>query len=307
MSIKTFFLLIPGLLISISGLHGQVIDTLDFETPDTAIVINPNQTNNSWQIGQPTKAYFDSAYSGQRAILTDTLNPYPANDTSSFTLFFDIYGGRPTVSFYHRMHSDLGNDGGYVELSLDQGQSWIMLNDTTYRMILNQLMYGLEVWNFYTSTDSISKGAIGFSGTDSGWVNTQVIFPCMAIKTAWALQLRFTFISDSIPDNLDGWMIDQIIIDNSGDCSDLREYSTLPQLTAYPNPVSGNSVVIETGDHYPEYNVAVINSQGNDVRKLKSEGGAALRVNTEGLSPGLYLMLVESRGKAIGIAKALIK
>ena len=72
-----------------------------------------NYHHNIWQIGTPTKTIFNSVYSMPRAIVTDTLNPYLANDTSVFIV--KIPGRRfPTpfpvndVGFYYKLHIDSG-------------------------------------------------------------------------------------------------------------------------------------------------------------------------------------------------------
>lgn len=281
------------------------LEIIDFSAATSRINIDTSQPN-SWQIGIPSKATFDSAYAGSRAILTDTLNPYPVNDSSVFTLDFEIYGGQPMVSFDHRMQSAAGRDGGYVELSLDQGSSWLLLNDTTYRMFLPNTIYGLEVWNLYTTNDSLYKGPIGFSGSDSGWIHTQIYFPCMAIKTSWPMKLRFTFVSDSLADNLDGWMLDYFVIDNTGICSGIEEFSSLPKLKAFPVPTSG-IVRIKAPEFYPRYESQILNNVGQLVMTLEHPGGTNLDINAETLESGIYHVLLTSEGKPVGAAQILVR
>ena len=48
-------------------------DTLNFEEPCNYLFIHPSNTNH-WQIGTPSKAIFDTAYSKPYAIITDTIN-----------------------------------------------------------------------------------------------------------------------------------------------------------------------------------------------------------------------------------------
>src|SRR5690606_28661361 len=43
-------------------------------------------TGSIWQIGPPQKSVFDSAATNPNVIVTDTINTYPINDTSSFTV-----------------------------------------------------------------------------------------------------------------------------------------------------------------------------------------------------------------------------
>jgi hypothetical protein len=75
-----FFMVVSGL----PGLFAQYsYDSVTFEVQVNTIVIN-NPGHSTWQIGTPQKNYFNAAYQGTRAILTDSLDVYPPNDTSSF-------------------------------------------------------------------------------------------------------------------------------------------------------------------------------------------------------------------------------
>ena len=42
--------------------------------------------HNIWQIGAPHKTVFSAAYTAPNVIITDTVNHYPVNDTSVFTI-----------------------------------------------------------------------------------------------------------------------------------------------------------------------------------------------------------------------------
>ena len=48
--------------------------------------IDSGNVNNIWQIGKPQKSVFNAAHSAPNALLTDTVNHYPVNDTSSVTM-----------------------------------------------------------------------------------------------------------------------------------------------------------------------------------------------------------------------------
>ncbi len=239
--------------------------------------------------------------------MTDTSLPYPPNSHSSFTLGFDLFGYQPSVSFFHRMNSTSGKDGAFVELSLDQGNSWILLHDTIGFYPLPSSIYGLEVYNLYKDSDSLTNGLIGHSGNDTGWVQTVIQFPCFAIKTFWWTQLRFTFISDSIAERKDGWIIDQIVIDNSGGCSDIKEFHNTPSLVSYPNPVAGSTVVVEAGEYFPEFELHIINGHGALVRVQRSGAGKKVSVDVTDLRPGLHTILLRSKDQAIGFTRILIR
>src|SRR4051812_30284690 len=116
-------LLIVGLVIlALTNVNGQ--DTIrgcswlqqayprlvDMNTRDTVtkyFYIDSLQTNNIWQLGKPSKPVFDSAYSKPLALVTDTLHPYPINNTSSFIVIDNTddcnFAG---VDFWHRFNTD---------------------------------------------------------------------------------------------------------------------------------------------------------------------------------------------------------
>src|SRR5687767_10238215 len=107
-------------------------DTVSFETPTTSIVID-TVGGNLWQIGKPQKAFFDTAHSGINAILTDTLNDYPSNDTSSFIyIITDPYTLTclTCMEFSHKYDMDSPGDKGLIDASYNGGASWIAVKDT---------------------------------------------------------------------------------------------------------------------------------------------------------------------------------
>ena len=81
-------------------------------------------TNNIWQIGVPQKTLFNQANSQPNVIITDTINNYGTNDTSSFTVRYNTYNCPYAFGKYY-VDSDSLNDFGIIEISIDSGQTWI--------------------------------------------------------------------------------------------------------------------------------------------------------------------------------------
>lgn len=115
--------------------HAQYnYDSITFESPTSKIIIEPTD-NNIWQIGTPQKSFFNAAHDGAKAIVTDTLNTYPPNNTSSF-----IYVIRnpytqtcyTSKGFWHQYDMDTLTDKGIIEAAYDGGSSWVMVTDTSY-------------------------------------------------------------------------------------------------------------------------------------------------------------------------------
>ena len=94
------------------------------------ILSNPN---NLWQIGKPQKAVFNSSHSSPNAIITDSINTYPPNDTSLFIarkLAFSGFEYHYVAALYgnYFVNSDTLNDFGIIEFSPDNGTTWIDLS-----------------------------------------------------------------------------------------------------------------------------------------------------------------------------------
>lgn len=182
--------------------------------------IDTTQLNNVWQIGTPAKTVFNSAHSSPLALLTDTMNTYPTNNTSSFS--FTIYSDDLTyIYFWHQINTDSLNDGGVVEYSTDGGTTWYNIINSSYTLM-----------NFYSGSTTISSNSnkSGFTGT-SGWTQSTII--CNALNF---VQFRFTFTSDNINTNKDGWMIDDIELNCIG--TGINEISANSQFHIFPNPTS---------------------------------------------------------------------
>ncbi len=288
------------------------VDTIDFESFSTHIEIDTS-SQNIWQIGTPSKWVFDTAYAGTKAILTDTLNPYPTNNRSSFTLGFDIYGGRPRISFQYRINSSFGRDGGYVELSQDGGQSWRLLTDTSGNPNFYQYYgpYGLYTTGFYSASDTLFDGTPGFSGSvDSAWRQAEVIFPCYAIKKPHQHLLRFTFISDSVTGTnvFDGWMIDNIVVDNSGFCSSLAEDEVLPRISATPNPIS-DAAWLDLGNlNLVGGHLEIYDQQGRLIHRENGLEGNRVYLQRHSIPAGFYQAIIkDAPGRPVALSRLVFK
>ena len=109
-------------LILIITTAGKAQITINFETPDSLLQIDTANVNNVWQIGAPTKTFFDSAYSAPNAIVTDTFNFYSDTNHSVFTLkvydpSWGFFGPSIEVGYRHKFDTDSLQDGGYIEVS----------------------------------------------------------------------------------------------------------------------------------------------------------------------------------------------
>ncbi len=173
------------------------------------IASNPN---NIWQIGPPQKTVLNNSYSFPNVIITDTVNTYPVNDTSSFTIESAAIQSSSSVNwsnfilnFKYYVASDTLVDFGIIEFSPDNGTTWIdLINDPSYSSYLE--------W-----VHNITGGiAPTLTGSSNGWMEASVdmrdLGVLLDIQPGTTFIWRFSFISDGIENNQEGLMYDNISI-----------------------------------------------------------------------------------------------
>ncbi|MFH2142412.1 MAG: hypothetical protein ABIJ97_08325 [Bacteroidota bacterium] len=219
------------LLLNLSFLncHSQCSEWcyLDLNDPSCLSIDTSSIPDNIWQIGYIQKPYMDSTYSGL-VIITDTINPYPINNYSKFTLHFiagyDVMCGVMMLQGDYYVQTDSTNDYGNIEISLDNGFSWLDLKE-----------------------DSLSSSFIWFSeqpvltGNSHGWKYFDVMLSNLSsisnIQLDDMVLFRFTFRSDSISENLGGIMYDHLIMHGFVEgISDIHFKSIRSKI--FPNPIS---------------------------------------------------------------------
>ena len=213
MLMRIKLLLLFGLIFFARASHAQNYLTQYFDGADTsaqnAIMIELDTSSaNVWQIGKPQKIIFDSAATFPNVIVTDTLNNYPVNTTSSFQYQVSTNLAGPAgilaLQWKQKLDFDRDRDGGMIEFSTDNGLTWINAFNSPY------------VYNFYgydqSNADTLITGEYAFSGTDTTWRD---IWLCFDISwVSWmgdTITVRYTMLSDSIDNQKEGWMIDNMM------------------------------------------------------------------------------------------------
>jgi len=205
------------------------------------IAIDPDSSN-VWQIGTPQKIIFESASTMPNAIVTDTINFYPSNDTSSFIAKVYLNGnnwGIFALQWKQKLDMDTSFDGGIIEYSVDTGNTWINVFNNPY------------VYNFYgydtLNADTLSGGEFAFSGTDSTWKDIWLCFDLSWLSQFYqwndTVLFRFTLLSDSVDNSKEGWMIDNML-SHITFVHTINETASDNYLNVYPNPAS-NIVTIQ--------------------------------------------------------------
>lgn len=205
-----------------------IINFEDSTMFDRIVVDTLENPSNIWQIGQPSKENFNSAYSGPNAMITDTLNSYPINDTSSFIIkhyragSWGVSNYELTLQFWFKFDSDSINDYGTVEASFDNGLTWINL------LIEDSIHY----------LNWIEQKPV-LTGKSNEWQHFALDLVHLSYEYVYndtTLFYRFTFISDSIQTNKDGWMLDNFKFTDYWEGINKIEDDHL--ISVFPNPVN---------------------------------------------------------------------
>lgn len=268
------------------GVH--LIDSCSFELTCINLKIDTSNIHNIWQIGRPQKPYFDSAYGGPIAILTDTVNSYQISDSSTFIIRVP-YDLVILVSFKHKFQSDTLTDGGYVDASYDNGSSWfnVSSNPNLWNVPIGDFFGDFNKENLYSDNDDLINGEPGFSGFSNGWITTKMewIFqhPLRLSSPLDSFSLRFHFISDTIQTNKDGWLIDDIVIYKVNLGGGVSENDNHKNIDVSPNPSNGKFSVKSSEKMEV---VEIYNLIGESV--LKSDQLPDLDLSNQ--PPGIYFM-----------------
>ena len=265
-----------------------------------------SSASNIWQVGAPQKTFFGTSYSAPYAIMTDTVNSYPVNNSSTFSVFIDscMYGFIPNaeIEFWHKYETDSGKDGGYVEFSLDSGRTWINVIDAMSYGIMD-----MSSDHFYTETDTIRGGIPAFTGTQSTWEYSRIylgwIYAVMPTyhpgteRGAWAFTnkvgFRFHFASDSIQTNKAGWIIDNITYNIHDIGGGIAEKQKAFDLKFFPNPVQDQAILqVVDGGRNDRYTIRVYNATGQLILQEAIGKGGRYELNRNGMSNGIYLYSV---------------
>jgi hypothetical protein len=252
---------------------GNAQHNFDFNDRDTGnyFIIDTNQTNNIWKIGTPSKIVFNSANSAPLAILTDTFNTYPINNTSSFS--FTLYTNDLTIiNISHRINADSLNDGGVIEYSLNGGNTWNSIFDSTF--------FTSNSTSSNINAISSNSNKIGFTGT-SDWMQFNI-----GGHSLNNVKFRFTFTSDNLNTNKDGWMIDDISINCIG--TGLNNISNEAPIHIFPSP-SSDIITIQLNSSRKLLSTVVTNIAGEMVLNTDK-----MILDVSKLSKGIYFVKVST-------------
>jgi hypothetical protein len=278
-------------------------DYITFEEPYEFLSVDTTE-NNIWVIGEANTAWL-YAFAGSNAIFTGNSGSYPPNNKSSFTLVLsganiDHYPYSVYIEFQHRMDTDDGRDGGYIEVSHDGGESWTNLIEDRVSCI------NPGEWpehKIYSEEDTLYNGEAGFSGSKD-WESVLFGWEECLVKDGNlqgdSLLLKFVFISDDHETNQHGWIIDHIRLFSMQLLGEVQE-DIASKLRVFPNPAK-------------DY-ISIAGSLSEDIQRLEVYDAWGRRmpviIESHGLSVsaypvGVYFIRIES-GHTIIHRKILVE
>ncbi len=295
LSIHSFSQIYPGY-----GLYP--IDTCNFETISSRIVVDTSNANNDWEIGSTVKPFFGQANTLPNAIMTDSVSSYSPNNLSYFDLgfnintdnwmFFNFY-----IQFDHKFETDTLIDGGFITVSYDSGQTCVnVIDDTCLYCLFGQWPY-INSENLYTPNDTLMNGNFGFSGT-SDWQTTSLQWIWMWPVKQQLLDtftLRFNFISDSIQTNKDGWIIDNIIVGYADLGSSISELPNNLEVKLFPN-LTNDYFSYQVKNNEPLDAIVITNIKGATVYSINNPLSED-KIAIANLAAGNYFVKFTSKGK----------
>lgn len=314
---KKLLLLTPALLFILNIAHAQwgngVIDgepldsiTFSFEQYDSLInkprnILIDTTGCTLWQIGYTNKPYFSSGSGNSFSIMTDTSLPYPINANDWFVLKLKGYNFNTIVSFWHKYQTDSLHDGCILEYSIDTGITWnnVKGDCNIDSGSITNAGSGVLTTNVYKKNDTLLTGEQAFSGNSNGWQYSRVqFFEGFPLKTTGptktcimpTVYLRFRFVSDSIADTLDGWMIDSIKVEHDkyyGAVSDANKHN---QLSIHPNPTYSGIIYFPELKNEQAYKTEILDPMG----KLILSAPYKHKVDLSNIPKGMYYYKVSS-------------
>ncbi|MCB9171166.1 MAG: T9SS type A sorting domain-containing protein [Flavobacteriales bacterium] len=285
--------------LSLSGtLHAQWFDwslySINFD--DTLVSHVQIDTTDGhgglWQIGAPQKSVLTSAQSAPNVIVTDTLAPYPPNDTSRFTIVHLANEGwwfphTVILEGYYWSDTDSLEDIGTIEVAYNVDSGWIdVLHDTLFAPMI--------IWG---------GGPPQLTGSSGGWryfygdlmnVSAYIHYGIgYDIQIGDTIRWRFSFFSDSTDTGRDGLMFDDLHFEDWAEA--IPEYSANSfHSQVAPTPVTDELTLIYETAGLNALALTIVDARGTVVRSRSFHTEHRTTIDVHDLSPGLYLYALRS-------------
>lgn len=266
----------------------QYFDGADTSVNNSLIIQMDQDTANIWQVGPPQKNIFDTAATYPNVIITDTINPYPPNNNSSFqfTIVPPMTWGILALQWKQKLDLEHLSDGGKVEFSADGGITW------------ENAFNNPNVYNFYgfdSSNVELTEGY--FTGTDTNWRDIWLCYEMSWMNLNDSIIVRYTLFSDTLNTGHEGWMMDNFITHLTW-IHTVQEIGQDAYIRVFPNPTS-DILYIET-KKLKEYHIIeemqLMNAQGQILESWKNIPTKYF-INTKNYPDGNYFIKIHTNLK----------
>ena len=267
---------------------------IKFNSEDLSYVKIDTGINSGWEIGKTVK--FNSSFHNLNVICTGLTISYSVNTetTVEFKLIGNYYGGAILVGFDHVINTDLGMDGGCIEILLPDSTRWIGLHEI-----------GIEEFtrDIYSINDTVeSLNAPGFSGLIEERDLIEFAILANGLCDFNLCKIRFRFASDSIDSMKDGWLINDIWFYSPYESvEDFRGR----YVQIYPNPFNHSTSIQFPNKSMDSYDLVIIDVSGNICQIINDISTSEYILEKGNLAPGLYF--IELRGPKNYRSKIIIE
>jgi hypothetical protein len=225
----------------------STIYTLNFDKPNPDMIVFDPPENNIWQIGKPNKEPF-TPFTGDQAIMTDTLNMLDSALEHSFILKFNRLEESNSVREWwvqFMNNYDFNSlSGGYISVSYDKGDNWInviyddyLFDDTTGSIAMLNLLY--DSTSAQLNSQLVLTGSytsIAGHPSSVGKFFSCTIWDAVLVYDIW---LKFTYLNTGKGIPHVGWMIDDLTFEIDTWCEYIYDEIVNieeSEITIYPNP-----------------------------------------------------------------------
>lgn len=259
----------------------------DGECMEGLFIDTVSNSNNNWQIGVPQKNTFNSAESFPNSIVTDTINPYPINDTSSFIFshlagYGFVYHHTAAIQGLYMANTDSLNDFGSIELSPDNGNTWIdLINDNTVA----------SAW--YTPIPILTGNSNGWQHFYFDVLSTASL---LGIAEGDTIKYRFTFTSDGVSDSLDGLMFDSFMFYDYVEGIDEIGFNKIVS-KSFPSPATEATTIEYSNPSHAVFELKLTNNLGEEMLSCSGLTENSVSIDLSNFDAGIYTYFLRSAEK----------
>ncbi|MFW5700525.1 MAG: T9SS type A sorting domain-containing protein [Cyclobacteriaceae bacterium] len=296
------------LLFVFASSMAQIDQFIDFEGAIDLIQIDTIDESNVWEIGIVSeKSFFDTAYSDDKALVTNLSGTYPNNNLSSFFVKIPTYSGLNLIhafhiDFFHMFQTDSLSDGGFVEVSYDGGNTWInAVHDTLLSSNDDTEFQGYYAFEGYSKTDTLNNGIAAFTGTSKGWQRCGYLreFMNSSLFESDTIVLKVTFYSDSKIEGVskDGWIIDDFSIFAAYGLVDVENQTLKEEIDIYCGSDYCHITLHNSNSELTVFELFSLN--GKKIKSFRLPDTSSFSIDINGLKPGVYIYLLSGVNSAI--------